>query len=105
MQAYFGVTPAQASGCRTYTPKAGVRRFKASFGAEYACAKDWKIQGALVLSKLAGDAEDSPLVARKASTPVTAGVTYTFRGSHGADGVSSWNADPTILALTGDRSP
>jgi outer membrane scaffolding protein for murein synthesis (MipA/OmpV family) len=73
------VTPAQAqaaSGYRTYTPKAGVRRFKASFGAEYACAKDWKIQGALELSKLAGDAENSPLAARNDGTSVTACVAY-----------------------------
>lgn len=80
MQTYFGVTlaQAQASGYRTYTPKAGVRKFEASVGAEYALAKDWKLQGSLVLSRLRGDPEDSPLVARKTSTSASAGIAYVF---------------------------
>lgn len=79
-QAYFGVTPAQAqaSGFRAYTPKAGVRKFEASMGAEYAFAKDWKLQGSLVLTRLAGDAENSPLVERKTSASASASIAYVF---------------------------
>jgi MipA family protein len=80
MQTYFGVTPVQAraSGYRAYTPKAGVRKFETNIGAEYTFAKNWKLQGAVVWSTLAGDAEDSPLVARKSSSTAAASIAYVF---------------------------
>ncbi len=80
MQTYFGVTPvqAQASRYRVYTPKAGVRKFEASVGAEYAFAQDWKLQAALVWSRLAGDAQHSPLVARKSSSSAAVSIAYVF---------------------------
>jgi MipA family protein len=78
-QAYFGVTPEQAlaSGFRAYTPKAGVRKFELSAGAEYAFS-DWKLQGSLTLTRLTGDAADSPLVERKSSPSASLGVAYAF---------------------------
>ena len=80
MQTYFGVTPTQsvASGYRTYTPKAGLRKLEISVNAEYALAKDWKLQGSLALNHLTGDAADSPLVKRKTNPFVAAGVAYVF---------------------------
>jgi MipA family protein len=80
MQAYFGVTPAQAlsTGFPAYAPRAGLRKFEASVGAEYAFANDWKLQGTLVFTRLTGDAEDSPLVARKSSPSASVGVAYAF---------------------------
>ncbi|MDO9250452.1 MAG: MipA/OmpV family protein [Hydrogenophaga sp.] len=79
-QAYFGVTPAQShsSGFKTYSPEAGVRKFEASVGAEYAFAKNWKLQGSLVLSRLAGDAEHSPLVMRRSSASASTSLAYVF---------------------------
>lgn len=80
MQTYFGVTPAQSSssGYRTFTPKAGLRKFEVSVNAEYALAKDWKLQGTLALGQLTGDAADSPLVKRKTHSSLAAGVAYVF---------------------------
>ncbi|MDZ4189604.1 MAG: MipA/OmpV family protein [Hydrogenophaga sp.] len=80
MQTYFGVTPAQslASGFRAYTPKAGVRKFELSANAEYALAKDWKLQGSLALTQLTGDAADSSLVARKSNPSMSLGIAYVF---------------------------
>lgn len=80
MQTYFGVTPAQAqaSGFRAYSPKAGVRKFDLSVSAEYAFVKDWKLQGSAVLTRLTGDAADSPLVARKSNPAGYLGVAYVF---------------------------
>lgn len=80
MQTYFGVTSAQAqaSGFRAYTPNSGVRKFDLSVNAEYALVKDWKLQGAAVLTRLTGDAADSPLVARKSNPSGYLGVAYVF---------------------------
>ena len=80
MQAYFGVTPAQsrASGFRAYTPKAGVRKFDLSVNTEYALTQDWKLQGALLLTQLTGDAADSPLVKRKFNPSLAVGVARVF---------------------------
>ncbi len=80
LQAYFGVTPAQAaaSGFRAYAPKAGLRKLDLSLNAEYVFAKGWKLQGSLVLTQLAGDAADSPLVERKSNPLLGVVVAYVF---------------------------
>ena len=66
MQAYFGVTPAQAQATSfsTYTPKAGLRKVEASVGAEYAVAPTWTLQASLSISRLGHVAANSPLVGR-----------------------------------------
>jgi outer membrane scaffolding protein for murein synthesis (MipA/OmpV family) len=72
MQAYFGVTPAQAQATSfaVYTPKSGLRKVEASVGAEYAVAPQWTLQAGLSISRLGDVAAKSPLVGR----PGTAGT-------------------------------
>ena len=66
MQAYFGVTPAQATATKfsVYTPKSGLRKVEVSVGAEYAVAPKWKLQASLAISHLGDVAAKSPLVGR-----------------------------------------
>lgn len=67
MQAYFGVTPAQAQATTfsVYTPGAGLRKVELSVGAEYAIAPTWTLQGSLAISRLGDVAAKSPLVGRQ----------------------------------------
>ena len=69
MQDYFGITPAQsaASGYRVYRPDAGWRALRASLPLSYRPAPRVAVTAATSLSRLQGDAADSPL-ARKATT-------------------------------------
>ena len=80
VQAYFGVTAAQAAATtfRAYTPKAGLRKAELSVGALYALASQWKLQGGVAASLLRGDAAQSPLVARKSGASASLGVAYDF---------------------------
>lgn len=66
MQAYFGVTPAQAqtTSFSAYTPKSGLRKVDASVGAAYAVAPRWTLQASLSISRLGDVAAKSPLVGR-----------------------------------------
>jgi MipA family protein len=66
MQAYFGVTPAQATATSfsVYTPKSGLRKVEFSAGAEYAVAPKWTLQANLAISRLGDVAAKSPLVGR-----------------------------------------
>ena len=67
MQAYFGVTAAQALATpfAMYTPKSGCRKVDASVSAEFAIAPGWALQANLVFSRLGDDAAASPLVGRR----------------------------------------
>lgn len=67
MQAYFGVTAAQAraTSFAMYTPKSGCRRVDASVSAEFAIAPGWALQANLAFSRLGDDAAASPLVGRR----------------------------------------
>ena len=80
MQAYFGVTAAQAQATSfsTYTPKSGLRKVDASVGAEYAFASSWKLQGNFAVSVLSDDAAASPLVGRRAGASAALAVAYEF---------------------------
>ena len=64
MQAYFGVTPAQAAATKfsVYTPRSGLRKVEFSVGAEYAVTPKWKLQAHLAISRLGDVAAKSPLV-------------------------------------------
>jgi MipA family protein len=66
MQAYFGVTPAQAKATKfaVYTPKSGLRKSEVSFGAEYAVMPRWKLQANIAISHLGDEPAKSPLVGR-----------------------------------------
>ena len=70
MQAYFGVTPAQAraTSFAVYTPKSGLRKVEVSVGTEYAVAPKWKLQANLAISHLGDIAAKSPLVGRLRTT-------------------------------------
>jgi outer membrane scaffolding protein for murein synthesis (MipA/OmpV family) len=90
MQAYFGVTPAQATATQfsVYTPKSGLRKFEVSVGAEYAVTPKWKLQAHLAISHLGDVAAKSPLVGqvgtkgsdddRRFGGFVALGVAYEF---------------------------
>lgn len=64
MQAYFGVTSAQASrsGHARYTPEAGVKSVDLSVSATYLINDNWFVKGKQSVGILMGDAADSPLV-------------------------------------------
>jgi MipA family protein len=80
MRSYFGVTATQsaASGLAAYTPSAGLR--DARFGVTL--MHRWSPQVSLMLSasitRLLGDAGDSPVVRDKGYPSFIGGVTYSF---------------------------
>jgi MipA family protein len=80
LQAYFGVTAAQAAATsfRAFAPKAGLRKAELTLGADYSLASRWKLQGSIAASMLRGDAAKSPLVARKSAASASVGVAYAF---------------------------
>lgn len=80
MQAFFGVTPAQAqaSSFAAYRAGAGLRRVDLSLTATQPLAPHWSLQAALIVSALGGDARHSPLVQRKTDAVALLGVSYAF---------------------------
>lgn len=80
MQAYFGVSAAQAQATlfSVYTPKSGLRKVDASVGAEYAIAPGWKLQANVGLTRLGDDAAASPLVGRRSGASAALAVAYAF---------------------------
>lgn len=67
MRTFFGVTPEQgaASGLRTYTIGAGLRRADAQVGMTYRLSRHWLLIGTAGTGRLAGDAARSPVVERR----------------------------------------
>lgn len=80
LQAYFGVTPAQArsTSFSVYSPKAGCRKVDASIGAEYAIASSWTLQAHVAFSRLGDEAAVSPLVGRRNGASASLAMTYGF---------------------------
>jgi outer membrane scaffolding protein for murein synthesis (MipA/OmpV family) len=80
MQAYFGVTAAQAQATSfsVYTPKSGLRKVDASVGAEVAMATNWKLQGNFGVTALSDRAAASPIVGRRAGASAALAVAYEF---------------------------
>ncbi len=80
MQAYFGVTAAQAQATSfsAYTLKSGCRKVDASVGGEYAIGSNWKLQANLAFSQLGAEAAASPLVGRRNSASAALAVGYAF---------------------------
>ncbi len=80
MQAYFGVTAAQAARTkfRAYTPGAGIKSLSLSLSANYAIDANWSATSTLSWSQLRGDAAASPIVQRKNSTTLMAGLVHRF---------------------------
>jgi MipA family protein len=80
MQAYFGVTPAQAlsSGYAPYAAGAGVRDVRASAALTYSINPRLFITTALSASSLQGDAKDSPLTRKRSTATGIVSVSYAF---------------------------
>lgn len=64
MQAYFGITPEQAAGSiyGTFEPDAGIKDVGVNLNAQYEIANDWFATGLFSVSRLVGDAADSPII-------------------------------------------
>ena len=80
MQAYFGITAAQAQATSfaEYRPKAGCRKVEASLDGEYAIAPRWTLHANLGFSRLGDDAAASPLVGRRNGTSAGLGLAHAF---------------------------
>lgn len=80
MQAYFGVTPAQAAASRfaPFSAQAGWRKLEFTVGAEYALTKRWKLTADVGVRRLLGDAARSPLAERETSLIGLFGANYGF---------------------------
>lgn len=80
MKSYFGIDSEQAarSGLSKYHPSAGFKDASLRVGFNYELSKNWNITGAVGVSRLLGDAADSPLVKRKTQVIGALGVTYDF---------------------------
>ncbi|ETF04020.1 structural protein MipA [Advenella kashmirensis W13003] len=80
MNSYFGIDSEQAarSGLSKYHPSAGFKDASLRVGFNYELSKNWNITGAVGVSRLLGNAADSPLVKRKTQVVGAIGVTYDF---------------------------
>ncbi len=80
MKSYFGINTQQAarSGLSEYRPSAGFKDVSLRVGFSYELTKTWSITGAAGVSRLMGDAADSPLVRRKSQALGALGLAYRF---------------------------
>ena len=80
MRRYFGVDQDQSvrSGKRRYQAQAGVYRYSLQFNLEYRLAKHWFVAVDYVLSRLGGDAGNSPIVERKTQQALGLSIGYQF---------------------------
>lgn len=82
-QAFYGITEEQSAntGLAIYTPGGGFRDVTLRGVARYDLSEHWRISGILQLSRLVGDAQDSPLVQERGSADqalVGAALFYKF---------------------------
>jgi outer membrane protein len=77
---FFGVTPeeALASGHPVYSPGGGLRDVYVGAGWNWALSPAWMVASAARLSRLRGDARNSPLVERPTNFTVSTGLAYRF---------------------------
>jgi MipA family protein len=80
MQRYFGVTPEQAltSGYPITTLSAGLRELALAAGMRQALGPHWTVFGSASLSRLLGQAADSPLTSRPQNWGLGVGLVYRF---------------------------
>ncbi|MTV38763.1 MipA/OmpV family protein [Duganella radicis] len=80
MQTYFGVTARQsaASGYKAYTAKAGFENVTAGVNWSHVIDSNWAVRSVLGVSRLTGDAADSPLTKRKTTPMVMTALVYRF---------------------------
>lgn len=79
-QTYFGVTARQsaASGYKAYTAKAGFENVTAGVNWTHVIDGNWAVRSVLGVSRLTGDAADSPLTKRKTTPMVMTALVYRF---------------------------
>jgi len=77
---YFGVRlhESVASGFAPYAPGAGVKDAYLGAGWNWALSPGWMLSSSARITRLMGDASDSPLVQRPTSITVTSGIAYRF---------------------------
>lgn len=82
MQAYFGVTAAQALGTgnryRVYTPGGGLANVSAAVNWTHVIDSNWVVRSAVGVNRLAGDAAESPLTQRKTTPVLMTALVYKF---------------------------
>lgn len=83
MNAYFGVTPDDAvrSGLAAYDASGGIQAVGATVGVLRQLSDRWGVSGYAKYDRLAGDADDSPVVAAYGSRDQVSGgiaLTYSF---------------------------
>ncbi|MCX2861725.1 MipA/OmpV family protein [Paucibacter sp. PLA-PC-4] len=80
VQAFFGVTPAQAVASKyaVYAPKSGFHSLDASVSWKYKIDSKWGVMSSLGATRLLGDAAKSPIVQRKASPTGMVMLTYLY---------------------------
>ena len=80
MQGYFGVTPAQASqgGVRAYRAPAGLLSVYGDLGWNWQVSNKYWLNTGARLSRLAGPAASSPLVATRSRLGLRTALTYHF---------------------------
>jgi outer membrane scaffolding protein for murein synthesis (MipA/OmpV family) len=80
MQQWFGVDSLQAgrSGMRAYRPGSGMRSATLSLTAGYALSEHWSLHGTAGVSRLLGDAADSPVTEEKTQPFGLLGFSYRF---------------------------
>ena len=83
-QTYFGITPAQAAvsvvGYAPYAASGGIKDYGVGLTAVVPLGGSWSLTGIASVSRLTGDAADSPIVASQGSeTQVTLGLFAGYR--------------------------
>ena len=79
-QTFFGISPQQSlqSGISIYTPRGGLQDAGVRASLTYITESHWLIRGFGQVSRLTGDAADSPIVERRTQTLVGVGAAYQF---------------------------
>lgn len=79
-QTYFGVTAAQSatSGYKAYTAKAGFETAGITANWRHVIDKNWSVNTTVGVTRVLGDAADSPLTQRKTTPMVMVGFGYRF---------------------------
>jgi outer membrane protein len=79
-QAYYGVSSAQSasSGYATYQASAGINALRIGAGADYELTREWRLGAKLNVSKLQGDAANSPITEKGTQTSYGLFANYRF---------------------------
>ncbi|WP_417330555.1 MipA/OmpV family protein [Halomonas cupida] len=80
MNSYFGIDASSAavSGLDIHEPSSGVKDVSLRVGFNYRINENWNLTGAVGVSRLMGDAADSPLVESESQPNALVGISYEF---------------------------